>query len=222
MDKENSNKPTGDKERSEYKARSEFGSYTRQTKAIEAAVGKAIAVIANRRVHEFIPEENTRRFMHGAGWSSPGDPDRAPDEMIRIEDVFTLRWSDVIDHNLSIISASINSVANNMADKQIKHLFESVSKACDRSGNMVDGSQRSIPEAFMEMLEKIEFGVGANGDVSLPSIYVGPDMGDRILKELHGQPPEFQTRAETLIENKKAEALQKEEARLKRYKAFEE
>jgi hypothetical protein len=142
--------------------------------------------------------------------------------MITIKDMFVVKWADIADHDISIICQSISSIANNMADEQIKHLFQSVSKVCDRSGNVVDAAQRSIPDAFMEMLEKIEFGIGADGEVSMPSIYVGPSMGDRILQELQNQPPEFQAKAEALIEQKKANALASEEARLARFRTTPE
>lgn len=198
--------------------RREFGSYVRVARAIHEATTEAIATIARSRVHEFIPEENTRRFMHGTGWSSPASSDDAPEEMVLIKDVFVVEWANVADHDLSIVTGSIMGIANSMADQQIKNIFQSVAMACNRSGNVVDGVQRSIPDAFMEMFEKIEFGVGADGAVSMPSIYVGPDMADRILDELQSQPPEFQARAEALIERKKAAAMANEQARLNRFR----
>jgi hypothetical protein len=201
--------------------RREFGSYVRENSAVQQSVTEAIGALARKRVHEFIPEENTRRFMHGTAWSAPASPDMAPGEMTTISDVFEMKWADIADHNLSIISRSITEIATSMADQQVKNLFQSVSRVCDQSGNVVDAVERSIADAFMEMIEKIEFGVDANGEVSLPSIYVGPDMADRILKELQDQPPEYQARAEALIEEKKAAALTTEEARLKRFRAPE-
>lgn len=205
-------------EPSEHKPRREFGGYVKETRAIQDATTEAIAAAARSRVHELVPQDNVRRFMHGTGWSTPASPERGPDEMVTIQHVSTLNYSDVADHNLSVISASIREIANGMADKQIQNMFRSVSKACDRSGNVVDAAQRSFPEAFIEMLEKIEFGVGPDGEVSMPTVYVGPDMGDKIVEELKRQPPEYQARAEALIEEKKAAALAKEEARLNRFR----
>jgi len=208
--------------RPKHEPRREFGRYLRESTAIQESVSEAITAIARKRVHEFIPEENTRHFMHGTAWSSPASPESAPDEMITISSVSEVKWADIADHDLSIISRSIIGIATDMADQQVKNLFQTVSQVCDRSGNVVDAAQLSIPDAFMEMFEKIEFGVDAAGEVSMPSIYVGPDMGDRILKELQDQPPEFQAKAEALIEEKKAAALAREEARLKRFRTAEE
>ena len=218
MEAENDDNRATDAKAASPEHRREFGSFTREAKAIQEATTELIALIARSRVREFIPEENTRHLTHGAGWSSPASPESLPGEMVQIEDKFTLQWADIVDQNLAIVSASINGIANSMADKQIKNLFQSVSKACDHSGNVVDAAQQSIPDAFMEMLEKIEFGVGADGDVSVPSIYVGPDMASRVLHELESQPPEYQARAEALIEKKKAAALANEEARLNRFR----
>ena len=70
----------------------------------------------------------------------------------------------------------------------------------------------------MEMLEKIEFGVDRNGEVSMPSLYVPPDTGDRMIGELEDQPEEYQERIKGIIEAKKAAALNAEQARLDRFK----
>lgn len=218
MDDEIKEQAAIDADSSGNEPRREFGGYVMEARAIQEAITKVIASIAHTRLHQFIPEENVRRFMHGTGWTSPASPEHDADEMTTIQDVLEIKWADIADHNLSIISESIQAIANSMADKQIQAMFQSVSKACDRSGNVVDARERSVPDAFMEMLEKIEFGVDADGGVSMPSMYVGPDMGDRILRELKNQPPEYQARAQALIEKKKAAALAKEEARLKRFR----
>jgi hypothetical protein len=222
MDDDSDADPAIGAEPSNREPRREFGGYVKETRAIQDATTEAIAAVARSRVHELIPEDNVRQFMHGTGWSSPASPELGSDEMIRIEHVSTVNFSDIADHELSIISAAIREIANGMADKQIENMFQSVSKACDRSGNTVDAAQRSFPDAFMEMLEKIEFGVCADGEVSMPTVYVGPKMGDKIVEELKSQPPEYQARAEALIEEKKAAALAKEEARLSRFRTADE
>lgn len=198
----------------------EFGDYFREHKAVQAAVTSAISSIASRRVNEIIPEENTRRFMHGGGWSTPASPELEHDELVTIEDRFELKWEAITSHDLSAMLAAIAGIGNRMADQQIRLMFQTVSRICDKSGNVVSAVEKSMPEAFMEMLEKIEFGVGADGEVSLPSIFVGPDMGNRIVEELMQQPPEFQAKAQALIEEKKASALADEKLRLERFKVM--
>ncbi|UUL83987.1 hypothetical protein [Sphingomonas qomolangmaensis] len=198
----------------------EFGDYVKERQAVQAAMVAVIGAITQTRMNEIVPEENVRRFMHGRGWSSPAVPERAPEEMVTIQDEWAIAWQDIADHDLTIIPKTILGVAGSMAEQQIQHVFQSVSRVCEESGNTVQGGNRPLPDAFMEMLEKIEFGVGPDGDISMPSIYVAPNMGQRILTELQSQSPEYQAKAEALIEGKKASAIAKEQERLQRFKAF--
>lgn len=198
--------------------RREYGSYPRETRAIRNAVGEAIAALARKKVHALVPEENTRRFFHGQGWSSPASPDRAPNDMVTIRQETSIGFADVADQNLSKVLATITQAAEGMAGQQVMNVFQAITKACDSSGNVVDAVNRALPDAFMEMLEKIEFGIDQNGEVEMPTIAVGPGMGERMLATLETQPPEFQARAEALIAEKKAGALSRERARLERYR----
>jgi len=124
----------------------------------------------------------------------------------------------VADQNLSKVLATITRAAEGMAEQQVINVFQAITKACDSSGNVVDAVNRALPDAFMEMLEKIEFGIDRNGEVEMPTIAVGPGMGERMLASLETQPPEFQARAEAMIAEKKAGALSRERARLERYR----
>ena len=196
----------------------EYGSFPRETDAVQQSVGKAGAAIVHRRINEFIPEENTRRFNHGTMWSTPAEPERGNDEMVTIGHESLIKWDDIVDQNLSIIPTSIMAIGADMAEQQVKMMFRSVSAACDQSGNVVNAGKRPLADAFVEMLEKIEFGVDRNGEVSMPSLYVPPDTGDRMIGELEDQPEEYQERIKGIIEAKKAAALNAEQARLDRFK----
>ncbi len=198
--------------------RREYGSFVWETNAVQESVVKAVVGIVRRRTNEFIPEENTRRFNHGTTWSRPATPELDEDEMVTIGHESLIKWEDIVDQNLSIIPTSIVAIGTGMAEQQVKMLFRSVSAACDRSGKVVDGVERPLADAFMEMLEKIEFGVDRSGEVSMPSIYVPPDTGDRMIGELEGQPEEYQERIKGIIKAKKAAALDAEQARLDRFK----
>ncbi len=198
--------------------RPEYGSYVAEARAIREASAKLIATLARDELHRIVPEENTRHFRHGTGWANPASPDSAPDEAKIVSHEYSIRFDDIIAHDLAIIARSIREIANALARAQIGNVIEAVSESADRSGNIVDAADRSFADAFIEMIEKIEFGIDAKGEVELPSILVGPDEADRMVAALESQPPEYQARAEALIEEKKKAALAREEARLSRFK----
>ena len=198
--------------------RREFGSYVGEGVGVEESVVEAVAALARLRVHEIIPEQNVRRYTHGTGWTSPASPKLQPDEMRTISDVFEIRFEDIVQHNLSIITVVVSKIAASMAGQQIRTMFEAISEACDHSGNAVDGAGRPFAESFLEMLTGIEFGIGADGEVSMPSIMVPPDNAEHLLSELKRQPPEYHASVEALIESKKVAALSAEKMRLSRFR----
>jgi len=204
------------------KPRREFGSYAAEARAVQEATGKAIGAIARTRVNEIIPEENTRRFVHGGGWELPASIEPAHNKTMLVKDSYSVQYADVVNNDLSIISKSIMGIAERMAEGQIRGVFEAVSDVCDKSGNIVDGAQRPMPEAFLEMLEKIEFGVDSKGEISMPTVFLAPGMVDTVVNNLNSQPPEYQARAEALIEEKKAAARERERERLARFRTLDD
>ena len=205
-------------EASDHQLRAEYGSYAAEADAIRKSFSESVGALARSRVHKIIPEENTRRFIHGAGWSAPASPTKARDKVMVISDEYISKYADIVENDLSVIPAAIIKIATNMADQQIRNMFQTVSEVCDESGNVVDGAQKPFPEAFLEMLEKIEFGVDKKGEISMPSVFVGPEMAERLVTQLESQPPEYQARAEALIEEKKTAALAAEAERLARFR----
>lgn len=198
--------------------RPEYGSYVAEARAISEASAKLIATLARTELHRIVPEENTRHFRHGTGWASPASPDPSPDEAKIVSQEYSLRFDDIIAQDLAIIPRSFREIADGLARAQIGNVIEAISEGADRSGNIVDGVNRPFADAFIEMIEKIEFGVDAKGEVELPSILAAPDEVNRMVAALESQPPEYQARAEALIEEKKKAALAREEARLSRFK----
>ena len=198
--------------------RPEYGSYVREGRAIREASRKLIDALAREELGRIVPQENNRYFRHGTGWTSPASTARAPDEAKLIRHEYSIHFADVVAHDLTIIPKSIRGIADGVASAQIGQIFEAVSESCDRTGNHVDGSERPFADTFMEMIEKIEFGVDANGEIEMPSIFAAPDQVDKMVASLESQPPEYQARAEALMAEKKKQALAREQERLARFK----
>jgi hypothetical protein len=67
------------------------------------------------------------------------------------------------------------------------------------------------------MLEKIEFGVDRDGNVTLPQIHAAPNVVDEIHRVLTSQGPDFERRVERVKREKIKAALKKEESRKARF-----
>jgi hypothetical protein len=123
-------------------------------------------------------------------------------------------------NDLNAFRSFLDTMCQAMSGQMQSEIYSTVSEAADSVGNTVSGKEAgSLAAAFLEMLKKIEFGVDSNGQVTLPSIHVSPEMGRKMLEELNAQTPDFYQEVERIKLEKVTAALQKERERLARYRA---
>ncbi len=93
-------------------------------------------------------------------------------------------------------------------------LYGTLSETCDEHGQTVSvDPEKGFPAAFLEMLEKIEFSVDRQGNVSLPEMHVGAEMGAKLIAQLEAQPQEFKDQIELVKARKSSDALEREASR---------
>ena len=129
-----------------------------------------------------------------------------------------LKFKDVVSNNLQVINEINADFVEKMYGSMMKSMFRELDEVCENVGNVVNAKNfKSNSEAFLEMLRKIEFGVGRDGKPSLPSIHASPQMVDALLKELSSNGPEFNAEVERIKEQKIKAALEKERQRQARF-----
>ncbi len=99
-----------------------------------------------------------------------------------------------------------------------EHMYRTVGDGAESVGNTVHGEGKSFPDQFIEMLEKIEFGVDKQGVPTLPEIHASPEYAQKMLDALNAQGPEYSERVEQIKERKSAAALERERERKSRFK----
>ena len=100
-------------------------------------------------------------------------------------------------------------------------LYSTVGAACDQTGNTVDAkAEGSLENAFMAMMEKVQFSVDKNGKVNLPEVHVAPYIGARMIAALEATPPEYKERLEALKARKIEEALGREVERKAKFARY--
>jgi hypothetical protein len=118
------------------------------------------------------------------------------------------RFQDIVANDLDVIEQTLHGVTDSLHRQFANMLYSTVSQVCEVSGNTVNVKEEgSFEAAFMAMLEKIEFSVDRDGNVSMPEIH-----GDsrRMLAALENSSPEYKERVAALKERKRAEALARE------------
>lgn len=180
----------------------------------ESATQLMVAMVRERQL---VPAENEHRYSHGGVWTTAGADDVPDTTLHEMSSEWAIGYRDIVEQSLSKVLGIITRAAVQMSDEQTQMLFDKVIDACDRTGNTVDRAGKPRHEAILESLRKIEFGVGRDGKVSGPSIYMsdGRLLDFEALIEM--QPPEHRDELRRLFAIKSEQALAREAERLARF-----
>jgi hypothetical protein len=191
-----------------------------EIEAFDRAYVTMMRELHKRRISMYVNEDNVLHYSHGANWIRSA---REDDEGLQMETLST-EWStphqSILENDLSLITTSLRDAVESLSAQFARSIYGVVDAAAERVGNIVsDLETGSTAKSFLEMLKKIEFGVDRDGNVSLPSMHVGPGMAEKLLNELESQPPEFSEEVERIKAERTELALKKEAERKAKFKA---
>jgi hypothetical protein len=191
----------------------------KDSRAFMRSFVKEVATLVKEEQKMFISETNVHSFNHGRHWQSHNSSN--PDEVSTLQHVsneITVEKSDIVQYNVEALTRTARDLAGAITSSFLTEMYATVGKACDANGQVVNGKGKSTGEQFIEILEKLEFGVDRNGLPVLPDIHVGPDGLAAFKKDPSLQDPEIKSRIDEVTERKKKEALERERARLAKYR----
>jgi hypothetical protein len=166
-----------------------------------------------------ISGNNVQHFSHGTGWQSHNSDD--PDEVSELKShshEMMIRFDDIKIGRLAIIQEQADTLIRVMHESFERLMFQTVSDGADRVGNVVL-NKGNTAAAFLEMLEKIEFGVDRQGKASLPMIVVAPGDAYKLDSDrLAAQMPDIQARVEAITKQKAAAAELREKQRREKFR----
>lgn len=183
--------------------------------AVQSSMTKLLIERQRALTESIMSPHNTLHYSHGMKWRHPANPDDEDSTMESHSAEFSLPFSRLVDGDVSLILESIDGMSEEFHQQLMESMYSLISRTCEKTGNTVKASQANFPEAFEEMLEKIEFSVDRNGDVSLPQLHTGDAKG--MTQALEAQPPEYHERIKRLIERKSAEAREQEALRRSKF-----
>jgi hypothetical protein len=166
-----------------------------------------------------IPPENSETFYHGRGWTFQRfDGTQATGGVKAHTAEIQLRFDALVEGRLDTITSQAQSIVRQMESHFMRTLYETVRSAVEEVGNVVDAKGKPTPDAFLEMLSKIEFGVNRKGEVTRPEIHLHPDTAPKFIKALEDAGLEFKSQVDRLISKKEEEALAREKERRSRFR----
>lgn len=168
---------------------------------------------------QFISAANVQSFNHGIQWQSHNSSN--PDDVSTMQSLrneIAIDVSDLVSYRISALEATIRGLTTSMIESFLREMYATAGKACEASGQSVDGKGKSFGETFIEILEKLEFGVDREGKPVMPDIHVGPDGFEKIKNDPSIHVPEIKLRIDEITERKQREAVERERARREKYK----
>jgi hypothetical protein len=191
-------------------------------KEFETSVAKLLGKMQADSRQMFVSQHNVLRMNHGGTWVHAASHPEPDTSMHTISAEYIIPFKDIADNDLSLIARSILPLNEEMEKQFAVNMYGVIGAAADKVGNVVDAKATgSIASSMLEMLRKIELGVGRDGTVSMPQIHVGPEMAERITKELNNVPPDIEAEIQQVKAEKVQEALDREAARKAKFKRAE-
>lgn len=181
------------------------------------AFGNEVKALLRLNQEAFVDPQNIQRFRHGRTWQSHQSyaPDRVS-ELNSHEHKVGIRIDDIILGRVAIIQKEITNLAIAMSESFARAMFSTISETCETHGNVVHGGDGPA-KAFIDMLEKIEFGVDRNGQVSLPQVFGGPGLNEKFTRDTTMNTAEYKALIDEIIERKSKDALLREAARKEKF-----
>jgi hypothetical protein len=193
--------------------------FARETEKFSGKFRELVSGVVAHKRSTLMQAENTLAYYHGHSWRQHASwqPDKVS-TLKEFEHEILLKLDDVRNNNISRLRELIDNLTSEMQKAFFQMMYAELDSATKSTGNTVDAKAvGSKAEAFIQMLEKIDFGVDRKGQPTVPSIHAAPETVEALLIELKSQGPEFEQRVESIKVRKKAEALQREKERRGRF-----
>lgn len=174
--------------------------------------------VLKRHMAQLMSPENTQRLRHGGGWRHPGLPEAVDAGMQQHTSEVIVKFQDVVNHDLSAIDRHVQKIADDMSRQFQQMMYETISAACDQTGNVVDAKVAGGPlEGLAAMLEKVQFSADKHGNVTPPQLHLSSEMLKKLREAEKSATPELLQRIQETRERKSAEAIQGEVRRKARF-----
>ena len=191
-----------------------------KSKEIHESLIHVVKNLIDSEMSNYVCMDSAQRYYHGEGWiNTHGYKNGEETELKEISGYAELSYEDVVWYNVQAFNEFVQTLANSMSGEAIKDIFQTVSEACEESGNIVlDDKKKDFKDKFLELIQKVDLFVDDNGDVNMPQLHVSSSMHDDIMKEISEPDEKFNEKVEGIKKEKIAEAKKREKERLSKYK----
>jgi hypothetical protein len=194
--------------------------YTQESEDFQQAFTQELSKRLDAMRVESISAQNFYRYSHSPNWTYHGPENGGNSSTMDIHSVeMGVRFEDIVLGNDGVIDQQIERATSGFQKQFMQSLYSTVSEACDRVGNVVSyKGEVNFPEAFLAMLNKIEFSIDRDGRPSLPQWHIPADSFEKIMNEMNSQPQSYLDQLERIKALKIQEAYDREVKRISRFR----
>ncbi|MCZ4354894.1 hypothetical protein O4H61_20525 [Roseovarius aestuarii] len=183
-------------------------------KGFAEAIGENARILRER----YMAPDNVLKFSHGRTWEAPANALGDTTGEIKQHGTETeLNLKDIAAGKVETVFLAVSQVTDDMNSQMERLLFETMSNSTKKSGQVVDGSQKTFPESMYEMLEMMELPLDDDGELSMPTMFIHPSQSAKLEAQVKSAGIEFDEKFSALKERKKFEAQERERQRLARF-----
>lgn len=191
----------------------------KESEIFAKSLNEFIVKANSKKMSAYMSSENMYTLHHGSSFSSTDNNEsKLTKHAVNIE----FEYSNIRLYKIEQFYVFINDFIEQMSSQMTKTLFKIISDSCDKVGNTIDVKQKKLtnPEAFLEMIQKVEFSVDKNGEVLLPTIYLHPSQSQKFMEEIKTQDGEYSNKIEEIKKEKSEQAIIKENERLLKFEGI--
>lgn len=195
--------------------------YRKESKRFGEALLKLAQLSHKQRISQYVSKENIQSLHHGRGWLTVREDGTEESKLGEAGVDLAIKYESIVNNDIQRLFEFINSFIEGFTSQVVTKMFETISDACDKTGNVVKQSDHATKaDSFLAMLKAVEFSVDENGEVLLPQLHVHPNGAKALFDELNSQGEEFNNEVVRIQQEKAMAAREKEKARLSKYKGI--
>lgn len=169
-----------------------------------------------RRQSGEIGNIDRHRLFEGKGDAISRQGEEAEEtKMIEASAEMMFTPEEIVAFSVKDIRNKLDEIARRMADQMVRHLYQTVSDACDKSGNVTKSKGGFTPDVVLEAMSKIHIDFDEHGKPRLPSIHIHPSQTSELYAALQtlDTDPEYKAKSKALMEQKEREWRDREASR---------
>jgi len=187
-------------------------------RAFMTSFASAVGENAKALREQFMLPENVLKLTHGRTWETPANEIGDKAGTIKQHGTQTeLKLADIAAGRIEQIFVDVDVITKEMHSQMERMMFDTMIHTTDKTGQVVDGRNKSFPEAVYETMEIMELPLGDDGELSMPTMFIHPSQSKKLEKQISEVDPLFEKKFAELKQKKKSEAEKREQKRLARF-----